>query len=315
MRRMLCSKVRVSCNMWQQLSSKMQQYTVYLYLQTALHVSDGISTHHQELMPLYLQYLTLLRPLLLPVVNVTGLEQVPIQVAVTVSLMSDTVDTVIWAPDDGWRYHPKHVEQFADINKLYIVACCWIIIARNEKNCYQSSRFRSSGLFTFSINSAESTLQTSSRIPWQVTVAVNILACNGVMPDSNISQDRKYNLRFLKVLLNRSEPMPGFRPRLFVGRFLPNPFQTHLSRYNSILCTLRFWERRKINHWGNSLVVESIECKSRIWTGWRKGGRNKTRRRESRHHLVRFEYSTQNDNKFWCFVDRASQYNLSNWPN
>jgi len=35
---------------------------------------------------------------------------------------------VIWAPDDGWRYHPKHVQQFADINKLYIVASCWIII-------------------------------------------------------------------------------------------------------------------------------------------------------------------------------------------
>jgi hypothetical protein len=31
-------------------------------------------------------------------------------------------DTVIWAPDDGWRYHPKHVEQFTVINKLYIVA-------------------------------------------------------------------------------------------------------------------------------------------------------------------------------------------------
>jgi len=42
--------------------------------------------------------------------------------------MPDTVDTVIWAPDDGWRYHPKHTEQFADINKLYIVASCWIII-------------------------------------------------------------------------------------------------------------------------------------------------------------------------------------------
>jgi len=42
--------------------------------------------------------------------------------------MPDTVDTVIWAPDDRWRYHPKHVEQFADINKLYIVASCWIII-------------------------------------------------------------------------------------------------------------------------------------------------------------------------------------------
>jgi hypothetical protein len=26
----------------------MQRYTVYLYLETALHVSDGTSTHHQE---------------------------------------------------------------------------------------------------------------------------------------------------------------------------------------------------------------------------------------------------------------------------
>jgi len=42
--------------------------------------------------------------------------------------MSDTVDTVLLTPDDGWRYHPKHVEQFTDINKLYIVTSCWIII-------------------------------------------------------------------------------------------------------------------------------------------------------------------------------------------
>jgi len=27
---------------------------------------------------------------------------------------ADTVDTVVCAPDDGWRYHPKHVEQFPD---------------------------------------------------------------------------------------------------------------------------------------------------------------------------------------------------------
>ena len=54
------------------------------------------------------------------------------QVAVTVSLMPNTVDAVIWAPDDGWRYHPKNVEQFTDINKLYIVASCWIIIATNK---------------------------------------------------------------------------------------------------------------------------------------------------------------------------------------
>jgi len=44
------------------------------------------------------------------------------QVAVTVSLMPDTVDTVIGGPDDGWGCRPKHVEQFADINKMYIVA-------------------------------------------------------------------------------------------------------------------------------------------------------------------------------------------------
>ena len=42
--------------------------------------------------------------------------------------MPDTVDTVMWAPDGGRRYRPKYVEQFADINKLYIVASCWIII-------------------------------------------------------------------------------------------------------------------------------------------------------------------------------------------
>jgi hypothetical protein len=33
---------------------------------------------------------------------------------VTVSQIPDAVDTVACAPDDGWRYHPKHVEQFPD---------------------------------------------------------------------------------------------------------------------------------------------------------------------------------------------------------
>ena len=40
--------------------------------------------------------------------------------------VSDTVDTVACAPNDGWIYHPKHVEQFPDINKLCYVASCWI---------------------------------------------------------------------------------------------------------------------------------------------------------------------------------------------
>jgi hypothetical protein len=34
----------------------------------------------------------------------------------------DAVDTFVCAPDDGWKYHPKHVEQFPDINKLCNVA-------------------------------------------------------------------------------------------------------------------------------------------------------------------------------------------------
>jgi hypothetical protein len=40
----------------------------------------------------------------------------------------DAVDTVVFAPDDGWKYHPKHVEQFPGINKMCNVASCWIYI-------------------------------------------------------------------------------------------------------------------------------------------------------------------------------------------
>jgi hypothetical protein len=31
-------------------------------------------------------------------------------------------------PDDGWKYHPKHVEQFPDVNKLCNVPSFWIYI-------------------------------------------------------------------------------------------------------------------------------------------------------------------------------------------
>ena len=44
----------------------MQRYKVYLYLETALYVSGGTITHHQELKLLYLQHLVFVRPLLLP---------------------------------------------------------------------------------------------------------------------------------------------------------------------------------------------------------------------------------------------------------
>jgi hypothetical protein len=39
------------------ISNKMQRYTIYLYLETALHVSGGTSTHHRERIQLYPQHL------------------------------------------------------------------------------------------------------------------------------------------------------------------------------------------------------------------------------------------------------------------
>jgi hypothetical protein len=58
------------------LSNKMQRYTVYLYLETALHVSGGTSTHHQERIQLYLQHLVFVTPLLLSATIVEELEPV-----------------------------------------------------------------------------------------------------------------------------------------------------------------------------------------------------------------------------------------------
>jgi hypothetical protein len=52
----------------------MQRYTVYLSLETAVHISGGISTHHQEHTQLYLQHLTLVKPLLLPATIVEELK-------------------------------------------------------------------------------------------------------------------------------------------------------------------------------------------------------------------------------------------------
>jgi hypothetical protein len=47
------------------ISNKIQRYTVYLYLVTALHVSGGTSTHHQKRIHLYLQHVVFVTPLLL----------------------------------------------------------------------------------------------------------------------------------------------------------------------------------------------------------------------------------------------------------
>jgi hypothetical protein len=54
----------------------MQRYTAYLYLETALHVSGGSFTHHQERIQLYLQHLVFVTPLLLSAAIVEELEPV-----------------------------------------------------------------------------------------------------------------------------------------------------------------------------------------------------------------------------------------------
>jgi len=81
-----------------------------LYLAIAPHDSGGTSTHHQEHIQLYLQHLVFVTTLLLP------------------AAIADGVDTVVCAPDAGWKYHPKHVEQFPDIKKRCNVTSFWLYI-------------------------------------------------------------------------------------------------------------------------------------------------------------------------------------------
>ena len=71
----------------------MQQYTLYFYICKLLYLfRGGISIHHQEFISLYLQYLALMRSLLLPVVNVTGWElgSHPVTIQFTVQLFRST---------------------------------------------------------------------------------------------------------------------------------------------------------------------------------------------------------------------------------
>jgi hypothetical protein len=63
-------------SIFQYISNKMKRYTVYLYLETALHVLGGTFTHHQERIQLYLQHLIFVTTLLLFAAIVEELELV-----------------------------------------------------------------------------------------------------------------------------------------------------------------------------------------------------------------------------------------------
>jgi hypothetical protein len=63
-------------SIFQYISNKMQSYTVYLYLEPALHVSGVTSTHHQVCIQMYLRHLIFVTPLLLSAAIVEELERV-----------------------------------------------------------------------------------------------------------------------------------------------------------------------------------------------------------------------------------------------
>ena len=74
----------MTTSLFQYIPNKMQRYTFYLYLETALNVSGGIPTHHQEDTQLHLQHLVLVKPLLLPAAIV---EEMELQMELCVPLM------------------------------------------------------------------------------------------------------------------------------------------------------------------------------------------------------------------------------------
>jgi hypothetical protein len=68
------SDVRIYLITFYYISKKMQRCTAYLYLETALHVSGGTSTYHEELIQLYPQHLVFVTLLLLSAAIVEKVE-------------------------------------------------------------------------------------------------------------------------------------------------------------------------------------------------------------------------------------------------
>jgi len=71
----------------------MQRYTIFFIIVSALHVSGGFSAHRQELKSL-----------------THSIWYVPSLLAATASGTSKQASS--WAPDDGRKNRPKHVEHW-----------------------------------------------------------------------------------------------------------------------------------------------------------------------------------------------------------
>jgi hypothetical protein len=97
------------------ISNKMQRYIVYLYLETALHVSGSTSTHHQESIQLYLKHLVFVTPLLLSDAIVEELEPVWVCCAWRTLLMMG-----MRMPETCWA-----VSKWQVINLR--ICCIWLV--------------------------------------------------------------------------------------------------------------------------------------------------------------------------------------------
>jgi len=89
-----------------------------LYLETALRVSDGTSTHHQERIQLYLQHLVFVRPLLLPAATTAGSSN---GVTNTRCCRYSCMRSWWWV-----EVLPETRRAVSRYNKLCNVASCWI---------------------------------------------------------------------------------------------------------------------------------------------------------------------------------------------
>ena len=147
----------------------MQRYTVYLYLETALHVSGGTFTHHQEHIQLYLRHLLLFTAtwrysLYMPDHD----QQRSNRHAPTVKpeAPSAVVRSWWWA-----EMRPKHVEPHINVKYLTCetVASCWLIYL----NClYTCSLF----LYDTLMKIAEA-IATCRRIVIYNFIYVHLLFC------------------------------------------------------------------------------------------------------------------------------------------
>ena len=157
-------------------------------------------------------------------------------VSVTVWQIPDAVDTVVCAPDDEWRYHPKHAEQFLDINKLCKFTSCWIYIKiLLAHRILHISRIRvDSFIFAFIVSLCVKHYWT--QIPPSTTIFCMISGCC-----------RDVNETFAVCIFYRAHSgnsVPTFRDNLSVGNYrctLPRISEERISHKCVYCSTTSFW--------------------------------------------------------------------------